>query len=166
MAHDKTYLMELYNEVSQKSEKLNPKNPRQPDKPAKRSPLKKKKSPLKKFTCNECGAVFGHKSSFQIHIHGVHLNIKPHKCNLCKKSFAIQDSLKTHKKLVHQKSKQTFKEPVETDDQNCDFSFSRKDKLKNHINVIHPNLKTYKCPKCSEAFHFDFELKIHDLANH
>ena len=56
------------------------------------------------FPCNEesCDCSFIHKSSLNIHIQTVHLQLKPHSCSVCSKSFNYVVTLFNHMTTVHQ----------------------------------------------------------------
>ena len=54
-----------------------------------------------KFICHECEAPFEVKKCLEHHTNKVHLNLKPYECDLCKKAFFIEASLKKHRKAFH-----------------------------------------------------------------
>ena len=54
-----------------------------------------------KFICHECEAPFEEKKCLEHHTNKVHLNLKPYECDLCKKAFFIEASLKKHRKAFH-----------------------------------------------------------------
>ena len=57
--------------------------------------------PFQKYTCDDCKEPFNRKHCLELHINSIHLNKKPHMCNLCKKSFFVASQLKIHMKKTH-----------------------------------------------------------------
>ena len=57
--------------------------------------------PFQKYTCDDCKEAFNRKHCLELHINSIHLNKKPHMCNLCKKSFFVASQLKIHMKKTH-----------------------------------------------------------------
>ena len=57
--------------------------------------------PFQKYTCDDCKEPFEKKHCLELHINSIHLNKKPHMCNLCKKSFFVASQLKIHMKKTH-----------------------------------------------------------------
>ena len=57
----------------------------------------------KNFICGFCGSSFSQNVILQLHVKGVHEQLKPFKCNECQESFTLNDSLIHHLKSVHQK---------------------------------------------------------------
>lgn len=93
------------------------------------------------------------------HIHAFHLGIKQARkffCQICGKSFARNDILKTHVYQVHDKIREVFC-------QKCDKSFTRKSLLNRHMDIVHPP-KKLPCPKCfKEVFQMERHMeRIHD----
>ena len=78
----------------------------------------------KKLKCNHCG-IFVVKNYLQKHIDEVHLNLKPHDCQYCQKSFSREHEMRKHINAVHLKIK-----PFECE--KCKKTFSRKDIMKYH----------------------------------
>ena len=57
------------------------------------------------FQCQFCPKKFWGKSSLKEHTDGVHLNTKPHKCELCDFSSAYRNILREHVKDTHEQRK-------------------------------------------------------------
>ena len=58
----------------------------------------------KNFICGFCGNSFSQNLILELHVKGVHGELKTFKCEQCPESFMLKESLSTHIKLVHQKS--------------------------------------------------------------
>ena len=58
----------------------------------------------KNFICGFCGNSFSQNLILELHVKGVHGELKTFKCEECPESFMLKESLSTHIKLVHQKS--------------------------------------------------------------
>ena len=59
----------------------------------------------KAFQCQICAKNFGNKSHLNLHLKGVHENLKPFNCDLCAAAFLNYSGLTTHITTVHQKIK-------------------------------------------------------------
>lgn len=85
-----------------------------------------------------------------------HTGERPHKCNMCRKSFAQIDSLKEHEKCHFQNRKEAC--PY------CDKMFLTKKNLKSHIG-IHTGERPFKCDVCGVGFVASSSLTIHRRAH-
>ena len=72
-----------------------------------------------------------------IHIHSVHEEIKPFKCNFCDFETAKKQNIKNHIECIHE-GKKPFKCNI------CDFETAQKRNLKNHITRVHEGKKPFK----------------------
>lgn len=54
----------------------------------------------KSFKCEQCGALYFTESALKDHFNTAHKDIKPFECELCKKRFSHQRSLRKHQ-LTH-----------------------------------------------------------------
>lgn len=105
-----------------------------------------------KYLCLFCGKKYFLKTNFEDHLNK-HTGNRPHKCDLCNKTFGFRSMLKKHKKFVHT-SDRPFK---------CGFcmkGFKFMNLLKNHI-TVHTNRSKHVCPSCSKCFSTATTLKYH-----
>jgi len=70
----------------------------------KEAPIREYKA-AKNFICGFCGNSFSQNLILELHVKGVHSELKTFKCEECPESFTLKESLLNHMKLVHQKSK-------------------------------------------------------------
>ena len=87
-----------------------------------------------KHLCSLCPKIFHTKSSLEEHINGVHLNIKPFKCDNCEFASAYKSTLNEHKKVTH--GTQRYDCP------HCDHFARYKGNLDKHINNVHKKVPT------------------------
>ena len=85
---------------------------------------------LKKFKCGQCPYTTAHKGRLEVHINGVHKNIRNHVCDVCEKGFTNLTNLKTHKDSVHKMGKK-FKCEL------CSFETYLKHSFGNHAKTVH-----------------------------
>ena len=109
----------------------------------------------KPFFCPEKGCNFTESdySRMQIHIRR-HRDERPFVCDICKKEFYTNYTLKKHKK-IHARP-HPFACPV----QNCGQSFRYEKRLAQHLITVY-NIKPYKCKYCDKPFTEKGDLKIH-----
>ena len=78
------------------------------------------------WICAHCGDSFRHKTIYEAHVNR-HLNIRPHACDMCGKTFLIEMHLKRHMK--------THTLPYHCDQ--CDVRVGSLDLLKEHVRIVH-----------------------------
>ena len=100
-----------------------------------------------------CGKMFG-INILQRHINAVHLKLKSHTCDQCKKAFSSKSNLKQHINGVHLKLK-----PWICDQ--CGNPFCSKQQLKRHTDAVHLRLKPWWCDQCGKAFSCRLLLENH-----
>ncbi|CAG5129638.1 unnamed protein product, partial [Candidula unifasciata] len=77
---------------------------------------------------------------------------KPHKCDLCAKSFPTPGDLRSHM-YIHNGS-WPFRCEV------CNRGFSKQTNLKNHM-LLHSGNKPHECSRCGKKFALLCNLKTH-----
>ncbi|CRK96197.1 CLUMA_CG009626, isoform A [Clunio marinus] len=114
--------------------------------------------PCDNKTCHVCGKSFVTVRNLKIHL-DIHQSPKFH-CEICKKKFHGQETLKMHIKNMHNDCK-------EFHCQYCDAEFAKKASLENHIRVVHLKQKLpCKVRGCNESFSHKGLFKKHILAFH
>lgn len=98
----------------------------------------------RKFLCAECPKSFINKVELEAHKH-VHSGERPHKCDVCTKSFRYVHHLKRHKDSVH------FGKRHACTELNCNRKFTTLAQLKVHV-WSHNGIVPYKCPFCKRLF--------------
>ncbi|XP_063698544.1 zinc finger protein 260-like [Culicoides brevitarsis] len=97
----------------------------------------------RKFSCDKCNAKFKRREHLRIHVNGVHLKLKPFKCEICDRTFSqIGD------RNVHMKSHSDQKEHSCTI---CNKKFRLVKALRTHLR-IHTGEKPYSCTFCQKSF--------------
>lgn len=144
-----------------------------------------------RYVCEQCGATFKQTSNLRYHMrtrHPTEEDLK-HKevikerleCEICKKFFNSQYTLKYHKLRIHADDKQyeckicgrrVAKQfmldqhmLVHSEDKTackfCGREFVRKYQVEAHIKAVHQKLKPFQCPHCSESFASRKTLRHH-----
>ena len=93
---------------------------------------------MPKPQCPECHKTFARKSTMELHIESVHLEVK-HKCSICDKDFSTKGSLNRHINDVHEANR-SFKCPE------CPLKFARQDTLDRHVISAKANWKLHGVP--------------------
>ncbi|XP_049879422.1 zinc finger protein 90 homolog [Pectinophora gossypiella] len=104
------------------------------------------------WRCPQCSMAFEALWRLQQHLFAKHLDYRPHKCDLCNKSFHKKSDLKKHKD-VHSNVKQHNCTV-------CEAKFVDKSNLKRHM-LRHNNEKPFCCPRCKTRFTQLASLKRH-----
>merc|ERR1712051_553095 len=124
--------------------------------------MKKIHGHINSHSCPFCGKKM-RKEKLKKHIELVHEKKKPHKCNLCDKSFGWKVSLRLHISSIHGAplaERQPW--PCEL----CKKGFTSQWALKTHIDSVHEGKKPYKCEICNVSFASKQSLKKHNEAIH
>ncbi|XP_011695618.1 PREDICTED: zinc finger protein 737-like [Wasmannia auropunctata] len=106
---------------------------------------------VRPYKCEVCKKKFAWKSSLTVH-KCVHSDVRPYKCNVCEKKFARKKYLILHKR-VHSNVR-----PYKCDV--CEKKFTRKDYLILHERV-HNGERPYKCDICEKKFARKDYLTVH-----
>lgn len=93
------------------------------------------------------------KSGFKKHML-THMDVKPHTCEYCQKTFKFSSNL-----FVHLRS-HTGERKYECEV--CGRKFTGSEQLKRH-NLIHTGEKPFSCSTCQKAFNRRSALKVHEL---
>uniref|UniRef100_A0A8C6G594 Zinc finger protein 61 n=1 Tax=Mus spicilegus TaxID=10103 RepID=A0A8C6G594_MUSSI len=108
-------------------------------------------TPVKPYTCEQCGKVFTCRSALNVHVK-VHTRERPYNCETCGSAFSQASHLQDHQRL------HTGEKPFKCDA--CGKSFSRSSHLRSHQRV-HTGEKPYKCGECGKSFICSSNLYIH-----
>ena len=108
----------------------------------------------------ECSFVTDSKFKLTQHVDGIHLKLRPFKCELCGAAFKRKAHLQTHSKNVHSDDAKIFK------CDKCDYASNESRWLKNHISAVHLGLRPYKCETCESTFTQKSHLNTHMKAVH
>ena len=85
------------------------------------------------YVCHECGKSCRDNHDLKKHVDGVHLKLKPFKCEYCDKSFDMGSNLDRHVLNKHEK----IRHPCDF----CDGNYSQKSHLARHIKKKHQNIE-------------------------
>uniref|UniRef100_A0A336KK47 CSON011366 protein n=1 Tax=Culicoides sonorensis TaxID=179676 RepID=A0A336KK47_CULSO len=117
----------------------------------------------KPFVCPECPKRFCWKAAYQVHLetHKSNDERKTYMCSSCPKVYDTPGGLSTHKKLVHNKHKESDEKHV---CHVCAKKFATKTGLNEHMNTIHQREKTtIQCKECGKWLMNKRCLKTHML---
>ena len=90
---------------------------------------KKVNSGVGKHVCDECGKSYRYKLDLKRHVDGVHLKLKPFKCEHCDESFDRSRNLIVHSLNQHENNRYQCDK--------CDANYSQKGPLVQHIRKNH-----------------------------
>lgn len=108
----------------------------------------------KRVECNLCGRHIA-ETSLDEHLYR-HKGIKPHKCELCLKTFARSGELTAHNRT------HTGQKPFKCEIENCDRAYSHGSDLKRHHFGAHGiYYKKFSCPICERIYPENKFLKKH-----
>ena len=85
-----------------------------------------------------------------------HLDVKPHQCDICEKSFTQLTNMLNHKK-THEKEPE-FKCDA------CGAGFRKQSTLLKHLK-IHTGVKAFVCDVCEKSFDLPSSLKVCNTRN-
>ena len=132
------------------------------------------------FKCDICEkSGFLTENYLKIHIKQYHKNDKPHRCDVCEKTFSSKPNLYRHLRIHQNKSltckhcKVTFTTTQSLEDHllshktkpkakvECKQCFKEVTYLKSHIARIHCDKKTWQCEICNKLFKSQTNLGKH-----
>ena len=87
---------------------------------------------------------------YRVHTQKYHTN--KWQCNICKRSFKSEQTLKIHTKRIHD---QVWKCDI------CDEVFARRTYREAHIKSNHNESKNLSCEHCGKLYANEAKLKIH-----
>ena len=110
----------------------------------------------KKFHCDQCEFSAKSLSNLITHNNGVHLKLKPFKCQHanCSSEFTQKSSLNKHVKVIHG---DVDKLQCEI----CDYATISRAHLEAHVAGVHNKEKNFKCDVCDKVY-----SRKHQLTNH
>lgn len=106
----------------------------------------------KAVKCLKCGKMFNSKNSYQYH-KLIHLDKRPHICDVCGKGFLTSGALKVHLRL-HSGAKPY---PCKF----CGRYFRQWGDMNYHIESIHSDEKKFQCEFCGKNFARRYSLVVH-----
>ena len=105
------------------------------------------------YDCRECGKKFFHKDSFKSHVR-CHTGELPFVCEICAKTYRLENSLKLHMQRQHQNLPRTHKCTL------CPKTFYKKWDLKSHM-AVHSDDRPFTCEECGKSFKTEYALQAH-----
>ncbi|XP_075541276.1 uncharacterized protein LOC142575638 [Dermacentor variabilis] len=109
---------------------------------------------LKVYRCTETDCTFATFSLYRSKAHAItHTGVMPFQCTQCDKAFVVQDELKRHITLQHNKGKQ---KPCP----HCGRVFVSDSRYEWHLR-LHENNQGFKCTKCSYLYESKAYLEHH-----
>ena len=118
------------------------------------NPTKVKTHEGDRYGCSQCDKAFNTVHGLEVHVRRSHAGkVRPHRCDLCGKTFGHKISLEQHKETIHSAFR-SF------DCTECGKSFKRSSTLSTHM-LIHSNTRPYSCGYCGKRFHQKSDMKKH-----
>lgn len=114
--------------------------------------LKLKEIIKERLECEICKKFFNSQYTLKYHKLRIHADDKKYECKICGRRVAKQFMLDQHM-LVHSEDKTACKF--------CGREFVRKYQVEAHIKAVHQKLKPFQCPHCSESFASRKTLRHH-----
>lgn len=109
---------------------------------------------VERYACSQCEKSFNTVHGLEVHVRRSHAGIlRPHRCDICNKTFGHKISLEQHKETIHS-SLRSF------NCAECGKSFKRSSTLSTHM-LIHSNTRPYSCIYCGKRFHQKSDMKKH-----
>lgn len=109
---------------------------------------------LKVYRCTEADCEFATFSLYRSKVHAItHTGVMPFQCTQCDKAFVVQDELKRHITLQHNKGKQ---KPCP----HCGRVFVSDSRYEWHLR-LHENNQGFQCSKCSYLYESKAYLEHH-----
>ena len=105
------------------------------------------------FKCSHCDYCGNKESDLRGHILRVHSTSQCLQCDICDKQFKNLSTLKTHNRLIHEVSHQSFQ------CDKCEYTSKSKQNLKNH-QITHEN-RRYDCDTCDYQCKSEKSIKEH-----
>lgn len=112
-----------------------------------------------KYPCEFCTAVFRYKDKRDSHLNK-HTGQKPHKCNLCSKTFMSEAYLSKHKKLLHL-SEAEKATAVKYECSFCSKIYHRKKVFDKHLKSHNGGGFPFQCEMCSKGYMNQWRLNRH-----
>ncbi|XP_065206018.1 oocyte zinc finger protein XlCOF26-like [Planococcus citri] len=102
-----------------------------------------KKKHEKRFCCDMCSKLFSYKFQLDIHVQGVHYNLRPFTCKICGKSFKTRYNFGSH--MAQHKDIRNFQCPF------CPRRCRKSYDLRIHIRT-HTGEKPFECKFCQRGY--------------
>ncbi|XP_065805088.1 zinc finger protein 436 [Labrus bergylta] len=116
------------------------------------------------WLCAVCGKTFNCRSRLKTH-EVIHSGVKPHRCDLCPKTYMRTNDLEHHKKVVHVDGGTEAQRPRSLLCDLCGKEFKCRSQLALHF-LSHTGERPHLCDICGRKFSRQYQLKRHDILVH
>ncbi|KAM6971551.1 zinc finger Y-chromosomal protein 1-like, partial [Tautogolabrus adspersus] len=123
-----------------------------------------KQRDVQAWLCAICGKTFNCRSRLKTH-EVIHSGIKPHRCDLCPKTYMRTNDLEHHKKIVHVEGGAEAQRPCSLLCDLCGKEFKCKSQLAVHFQT-HTGERPHLCDICGRKFSRQYQLKRHKILVH
>ncbi|XP_049605333.1 zinc finger protein 497 [Syngnathus scovelli] len=129
---------------------------------------REKRRPVQTWLCDVCGKTFRCRSALKTH-EVIHLGVKPHRCDLCPKSYMRTNDLQHHKLTVHQDGEGdgsgTRRRSGSLLCHFCGKELKFRSQLAAHLQT-HTDERPHLCDVCGRKFCRRYQLERHKVLVH